>query len=433
MKESFYNFVFDYPEDTSKHALYNSRTNALALVEKEQYEEFKKFKSNNAVELEKDFAEKLKYGGYVVDDDSAELDEIRLGMLTGRFGTDRLSLTIAPTSDCNFRCSYCYEKDNIKHPKMSIETQDSIIQYVEKKSSTIENLTVTWYGGEPLLAMDVIENLSDKFLDICKKNNVEYFSGIITNGYLLTKENAHSLTKCCVSHIQVTLDGASKQHDKRRPLTGGGPTFDVIINNLKNLKGVFNDKISLRINTDKTNIGDVQSVISVLKSEDLEQFVFPYLAKIEDTNGCCDESSCYNQSEFAGIDFHFRQYNNILNDGYPMLRRNFCGADSVSACVIDADGLIYKCWSDIGMHDRNVGNINEIDNEFNHKLLLEYMLFDPTKDNECSKCKYLPLCMGGCPIQRLQSNAVQCDRIKYSLDRFMGKIPNIIYNRLKHN
>lgn len=28
---------------------------------------------------------------------------------------------------------------------------------------------------------------------------------------------------------------------------------------------------------------------------------------------------------------------------------------------------------------------------------------DPLEDPTCNKCKYLPICAGGCPIQRIQN------------------------------
>lgn len=43
-KESSYNFEFPYEDDESKRILYNSRTNALALIDKEKYIYFQNFK-----------------------------------------------------------------------------------------------------------------------------------------------------------------------------------------------------------------------------------------------------------------------------------------------------------------------------------------------------------------------------------------------------
>ena len=89
--------------------------------------------------------------------------------------------------------------------------------------------------------------------------------------------------------------------------------------------------------------------------------------------------------------------------------------------VIDADGLMYKCWNDIGISERSVQRIGEAG--VNEKQLYRYMLFDPTEVEPCRSCKYLPICMGGCPCQRLQNGEVKCDMIRYSLDKLMRKLP----------
>ena len=57
---------------------------------------------------------------------------------------------------------------------MSEATQEAIVKFVESEAPHLESFTVTWYGGEPLLALDIIESLSLKFIDICKKNDIAY-------------------------------------------------------------------------------------------------------------------------------------------------------------------------------------------------------------------------------------------------------------------
>lgn len=86
-----------------------------------------------------------------------------------RYNRSHLSLVIAATSNCNFRCVYCYEGSVLRASTMSEAIQEAIVKFVESEAPHLETFTVTWYGGEPLLALDIIENLSIKFVDICKK------------------------------------------------------------------------------------------------------------------------------------------------------------------------------------------------------------------------------------------------------------------------
>lgn len=58
------------------------------------------------------------------------------------------------------------------------------------------------------------------------------------------------------------------------------------------------------------------------------------------------------------------------------------------------------------------------------KLFYDYMTYDVTNDEKCSQCKVLPLCMGGCPFNRLH-NYERCKKEKYIID---NQILNIYGN-----
>ena len=200
---------------------YNSRTNALAIIEKDKYAEYKAFCSDGKEITDEKLMQDLTFGGFLIDSETEELDLLRYALHQSRFGASHLGLTIAPTSDCNFRCIYCYEKDSLRLSTMSEEVQQGVIDYVKRVAPTIADLYISWYGGEPLLALDIIERLTHDICEICEEHKISYNAGIVTNGYLLTPKTAKKLGELHVSHIQVTLDGSREQHDKRRPLKGG--------------------------------------------------------------------------------------------------------------------------------------------------------------------------------------------------------------------
>ena len=112
----------------------------------------------------------------------------------------RIGLTICPTMGCNFDCPYCFE--NHRAGKMSADVQDDIVALVERmlEASGSKSVSVTWFGGESLLAPDVIESLSQRLMALVEERGGHYGAGIITNGYLLTQENVRMLDECKVSH-----------------------------------------------------------------------------------------------------------------------------------------------------------------------------------------------------------------------------------------
>ena len=67
-------------------------------------------------------------------------------------------LIILPTEKCNFRCTYCYEDFAIG--KMKIETVEAIKKFISARAPSLKFLTLSWFGGEPLLARDVIINIA---------------------------------------------------------------------------------------------------------------------------------------------------------------------------------------------------------------------------------------------------------------------------------
>lgn len=231
MKVSKYNLFYDFPNDSQKVIAYNSRSNALALIERENYSKYQDG-IENITSIDDDLAKDLKKGGFLIDKDVDELGLLRHNMLTSRYGSNHLSLTIAPTLDCDFACIYCYEKGQRKEEYMSEEVQDAVVKYLDEQSKYVDNISIAWYGGEPLLALDIIESITKKALEICEKRNIEYSSFIVTNGYNLTRDVAERLQEYKVEFIQVTIDGLEDVHNLRRPLKDGEPTFGTIIKNL---------------------------------------------------------------------------------------------------------------------------------------------------------------------------------------------------------
>lgn len=75
MKQSVFNLFFPYDEKVDSTIIYNTRTNALALLDKTHYEVLRKFIENNEKINDEDFIQSLFSTGYVVDD---EIDELAL-------------------------------------------------------------------------------------------------------------------------------------------------------------------------------------------------------------------------------------------------------------------------------------------------------------------------------------------------------------------
>ena len=71
---------------------------------------------------------------------------------------NKLVFTILTTEQCNFRCKYCYEK--FKHGQLSDGVIESFIKFIKENIDKYSGVHLRWFGGEPLLGIDVIKKTS---------------------------------------------------------------------------------------------------------------------------------------------------------------------------------------------------------------------------------------------------------------------------------
>ena len=425
LKESDYNFIYD---DLGKDQVvfYNSRTGALAVVHEAQYQQFKAFRETGKEIEDTEFLNKLLKCGYLI---SASVDErflIKTKMLLGRYNQSALSFTIAPTMACNFRCVYCFEAGHYNHHLMDEQTQEKVLQFIKNRvNANIKSISVTWFGGEPLLGMPIIERLSHEIISFCKEKDVHYSAAIVTNGYLLTNKTAEILKELQVRAAQITIDGPKEIHDKRRPMINGQGTYDIIMKNLVDLRGTL--PILLRINTDYNNVNFVDKVIEDLKTNRLQDYVYPALALVLPENSSYEKDDCMSNALFSKENIRFVLKHALpIHSLYPRLKSNYCDADKYNGWIIDDFGNLYKCWSDIGVSKKSIGSVL-LDNSFITKteLLEAYSKFDLSSESECSKCKFLPICMGGCPRKRAEGKLL-CTQQKYYMQEYLVKYAEMI-------
>jgi uncharacterized protein len=63
-----------------------------------------------------------------------------------------------------------------------------IKKLIEKRVLDIDHLHVDWFGGEPLIAQDVVFELSEFAANKCREAKIKFTGGMTTNGSKLTKK-----------------------------------------------------------------------------------------------------------------------------------------------------------------------------------------------------------------------------------------------------
>lgn len=422
MKISKYLSIFE-----DEQIVYNALNNGLVKLNPNLFSMFKDGDvSSNIINHYPDEIKELKTGMFLHDDDFDELQYIKFVHTSEKFRRDNLSLTIAPTLNCNFACYYCIqdiavEKDD-NH--MTIKTANNILSFIKNthKKDKLNSLSITWYGGEPLLNFEIIQYLSQEIKEFITDNNIYYHSSIITNGYLLNYDYAKFLSDHNVKIVQITLDGPEEVHNIRRPHKDKSETYNVIIDNIRNVADLF-ENILIRFNIDKTNIKDLDNLAYEISTEfnEFDNVVFYVSPVVSDTLSDCNFSNTlYSFKEFSKIKYENRVI--LPKILYPQNLYGGCGATRMNSFVIKPNGALCKCWNEISQKGSEIRSLTE--STTNMTRFLKWISYDPTEHKQCSECKTLPICMGGgCPYRVIfpdeLNSPIECNEYKYLLKEYI--------------
>ena len=429
---SKFNFIHKCNNGTLR--LYNSMAglNSLVLVSNEDKESALSILTKG-VEVEQfpktEMVEKfIKYGFLVSDHKQEEtLQQLRI---QEQSMDNALHLILLPTEQCNFRCKYCYE--TFQKGKMSQSVQDAIIKYVRKNINQFTKMTVSWFGGEPLEALDVITYLSEEFIQICKTARKPYSAGMTTNGFGLTLDNYNLLTKLKVSDYQITLDGTQAEHDKQRVLEDGSGTFNTIIENLLNIKQLtrsFNSAFTLRTNFTKTITDNLENYLKYYSEKfgDDPRFTF-YVHMASNWGGervSSFSNEIMNRTQYRELLNKIKQSQYDLNVSAHCSHINYtgcvCYASKKNSIVIGSDGILYKCTGDFEFDKNKVGHLTDRGNlELNNNYYL-WLSGLQEMDLKCKSCFYGACCLSmNCPavkVRELKNDS--CSFEKENLGMFL--------------
>jgi uncharacterized protein len=409
MKPSRYNFFFQVDGDSILG--YNSLTTALAELSAEEFAALQQFCAEpredvfdaNGLGL---FRDHLLKDGFLISDEQDEFGQ--MGAIHGALKEQRqgtIGLTIVPTLDCNFRCTYCFSY--ARPERMSSRVQGALLRFVEDRLPKPGSLSVAWYGGEPTLCLDIIEDLSARLRDICERCGARYLpADIVTNGFRLSKEVAQRLKAAGITKAQITLDGDRSTHNQRRPLKGGIGTFDRILDNVAAARDIL--EIQIRINVDRSNAGTAVKLLDELVEHGL-QGIATYFGHVKPFTEACAgiASNCLSDREFGELNLALTRQaiaRGFAALRYPQLRLGgVCGAEHRLVYLITPPGLLFKCWAQASLGPENsIGTI--FDDQVTPRQqenLRCFLDWNPLEDAKCKECRVLPICMGGCPYLRL--------------------------------
>jgi len=409
MQWSTYNTLFH--SDRFGNFIYNALSNSFLQLDELHYlylEGVQNGSAPSALTVADEFLTLLQKEHIIVQEGEEEQLLMASSYRRKALASDyaHLNLSICPTLGCNFGCAYCFERTQQSRTVMNAATAARLIAFIRKFEQTT-NISITWYGGEPTMAWDVIRNItrSVKELGIAYED-----AGLVTNGYLLQADKIAELNELNIRSVQITIDGPEATHDARRRRRGGGPTYRRILENVETLMhSSYAGECRIRINLDKSNLSAFFEERSHLLNRFKSKPLFVYAGHIDTPRAKeSGDNTCSICAE-AWADFTIEQYRDqtVAHGGsiYPKGNVfNICCANTRNSFVVGPDGELYKCWEDVGQLDMVLGSIWEDDFITNSELMVQYNEgTDPYLDAECRACKVLPICGGGCANRRLRA------------------------------
>jgi len=318
------------------------------------------------------------------------------------------TLVLEVAQDCNLRCSYCYAESGnygavpcLMDPAMARRG----VRYLLEHSAGREDVTLIFFGGEPLLNMEAVKAATEEAHELGGKMGKRVHFSLTTNGTLLNPGIVDFLHKNRIA-VAVSMDGPAHIHDRNRPDATGRGSYAEVVSNLAVLledtpvpvaarvtlvpdqwhqaEEVFDHLIGLGFH--EAGIAPVSPVFkALLPSAAHEAALLKSFARL--ARRFVDDAK-------RGLILPFSNLLDLLGRLHlGQTRTVSCGA-GFGYMAADAKGRLFPCHRLAGEPDFCVGNLlGGVDNERKKSCLRS---LNGDRKESCSKCWARTLCAGGC-------------------------------------
>lgn len=379
---------------------------------------------NNLSNAPREIVETLTKEGFLTNLKSEEEVALFYSFLEQNERQTEGRYSVALTYNCNFACTYCYEREISKENTISEEMIDKFYEIAANNKDKIrQSIGIT--GGEPLMSKNI--KILEYFLKEGKKKGFTF--DIITNGYELL-EFLDMLKKNDVKVVKVTLDGPKEIHNKRRIHGKDRETYDKIIEGIKEAQST-GIRITIFVNVDAQNVDYIPQLVNDLKENEINVTIL--LKRVNERSGAKYPHTLTPKEYFEKIfgiikehklreikiyefDVFYANVFRALSSGTSVPARvRYCGGVTPDVLIFDPRGDIYPCDYVLGDKKFSIGTYFP---EF--RLNMNYYLWKNrtvSKIKECFSCKLSLLCSGGCPIEAYTTHGTlykpYCEETKY--------------------
>lgn len=300
--------------------------------------------------------------------------------------------TILPTTACNARCYYCYERGIPVHT-MTEKTADDTVKFISDHIGPNKRATIRWFGGEPTVAADRI----DRICTGLAKNGISFKSSMTTNGYLLDEEMvSRAKTLWNLKDVMISVDGTERNYNEIKAYVSAEDNpYQRVMRNI----GLLLEKeirVELRMNFDLGNWQDFESLMKEAterwpKNPYLMVHVFPVNGEYPYRNGQVLHGSdewfdgkIAELNDFARNAGLFRRIREL-----PALYFDNCSAGDPGSMLITPEGKLARCAGMIGKKDQIIGNVTDGVTEADPYASWQQF----AEPEHCGNCPFLPKCV----------------------------------------
>ncbi len=345
------------------------------------------------------------------------------------------ALCIHICHDCNMRCRYCFADEGAYHSvreRMSFETAKAAVDFLIANSGKRKVLEMDFFGGEPLMNLDVIK----KTVAYAKEEGAKVgkkFLFTTTTNCLLLDEPTIEFFNAEMENVVLSLDGRPEVNDAIRKTVNGKGSFQYIIDKIKNFISLRGDKsYYVRGTFTAKNLDFAKDVLFIADQGVDSISMEPVVTEIEDLQireehisaiekeyeNLCD---AYLERYAKGEGFNFFHFNIDLEGGPCLSKRvSACGAGNEYFSVTP-NGDLYPCHQFAGDAKFRMGSVFEgITRPDTREKFKNSCLFTRKK---CENCFAKFICSGGCSANNYHYNgdidepyAITCAMMKKRIE-----------------